>query len=123
AYEWVKMASASSESFAIQVDDKAVGAIGILLKDDIYQQNAEIGYWLGEAYWGNHIISKAIPDVVDYTFANYNIHRIYAGIFEYNAPSMKVLEKAGFEKEAILKKSLVKEGKLYDEHIYARYRQ
>ena len=123
AYEWVEIASGSSESFAIQVDGKAVGAIGILLKDDIYRKNAEIGYWLGEAYWGNEIISNAIPDIVNYTFANYDVHRIYAGVFEYNIPSMRVLEKAGFEQEAILKKSLTKEGNLYDEYIYARYRE
>lgn len=123
AYEWVKIAADSAENFAIQVDDKAVGGIGIMLKDDIYQKNAEIGYWLGEAYWGNKIISSAITEVVQYTFAYYKIHRIYAGVFEYNVPSMKALEKAGFEKEAVLKKSLVKEGNLYDEHIYAKYRE
>lgn len=122
AYEWVNIASDSAENFAIQVDNKVAGGIGILLKDDIYRKNAEIGYWLGEAYWGNRIVSTAIVDVVNYTFANYDIHRIYAGVFEYNIPSMRVLEKAGFEKEAILKKSLTKEGKLYDEHIYAKYR-
>ena len=123
AYEWVNIASDSAENFAIVVQDKAVGGIGILLKEDIYRKNAEIGYWLGEAYWGNKIISTAIPDIVNFAFANYDIHRIYAGVFEYNAPSMRVLEKAGFEKEAILRKSLTKEGKLYDEHIYAKYRE
>ncbi|RYU94721.1 GNAT family N-acetyltransferase [Emticicia agri] len=123
AYEWVNIASGSAESFAIEVENKAVGGIGILLKDDIYRKNAEIGYWLGEPYWGNKIISTAIVDVVNYTFANYDIYRIYAGVFEYNIPSMRVLEKAGFEKEAILKESLTKEGKLYDEHIYAKYRE
>ncbi len=122
AYEWINIASDSAESFAIEVEGKAVGGIGILLKGDIYRKNAEIGYWLGEPYWGNKIISTAIVDIVNYTFANYDIHRIYAGVFEYNIPSMKVLKKAGFEKEAILKKSLTKEGKLYDEHIYAKYR-
>lgn len=123
AYEWVNIASDSAENFAIAVENKAVGGIGILLKEDIYRKNAEIGYWLGEPYWGNKIISTAIVDIVNYTFANYDIHRIYAGVFEYNIPSMRVLEKAGFEKEAVLKKSLFKEGKLYDEHIYAKYRK
>jgi RimJ/RimL family protein N-acetyltransferase len=122
AYEWINIAADSAENFAIEVNSKAVGGIGVLLKDDIYRKNAEIGYWLGEAYWGNKIISTAIMDVVKYTFANYDIHRIYAGVFEYNVASMRVLEKAGFVKEAVLKKSLTKEGKLFDEHIYAKYR-
>ncbi len=122
ACEWVKIARHSHENFAIQVENKAVGGIGILLKEDIYRQNAEIGYWLGEAYWGKGIISAAIAEVTEYAFANYNIHRIYAGVFEYNTGSMRALQKAGYEKEAVLKKSLFKEGQLYDEHIYARYR-
>jgi len=122
AYEWVKIAGGSAENFAIQVGNKAVGGIGILLKDDIYKQNAEIGYWLGEPYWSKGIMSAAIAEVTNHTFANYPIQRIYAGVFEYNIASMKALQKAGYEKEAVLKKSLFKEGQLYDEHIYARCR-
>jgi ribosomal-protein-alanine N-acetyltransferase len=122
AHEWVKIASNLPANFAIDIDGKAVGGIGILLKDDIYRKNAEIGYWLGEAHWGKGIISSAINEVVDDTFKNYDINRIYAGIFEYNPASMRVLEKAGFHQEAILRKSLIKEGKLYDEHIFVKLR-
>jgi len=123
AYEWVKIAQDSYDFFAIEVEGKAVGGIGILRKEDIYRKNAEIGYWLGEDYWGKGIISACIKDVVNYTFANVDVHRIYAGVFEYNYASMKVLEKAGFHKEAILSKSLFKEGKLYDEHILVKLRE
>jgi [ribosomal protein S5]-alanine N-acetyltransferase len=123
AFEWVKIAADVKANFAIEVDGKAVGGIGILLKDDIYRKNAEIGYWLGENYWGKGIISAAILEVVVYTFKNFDINRIYAGVFEYNLASMRVLEKAGFHKEAILKQSLLKEGKLFDEHIFVRFRE
>jgi len=123
AYEWVKIAQNLMGNFAIEVEGKAVGGIGVLLKDDIYSKNVEIGYWLGESYWGQGIISEAIKEVVDYTFAHFDIYRIYAGVFEYNIGSMRVLEKAGFHLEAVLKKSLVKEGKLYNEHIYVKLRE
>lgn len=122
AHDWVKFAHNQAENYAIEYEGKAVGGIGLLFKDDIYRKNAEIGYWLGEPYWGLGIISDAIKQVVNHAFAQYEINRIYAGVFEYNPASMRVLEKAGFEKEAILKKSLVKEGKLYDEHIYVKFR-
>ncbi|UTA67928.1 GNAT family N-acetyltransferase [Emticicia sp. 21SJ11W-3] len=122
AFEWVKLARNTSENYAIVVENKAVGGIGILLKDDIYCRNAEIGYWLGEPYWNKGIMSAAIEEVTDFTFANYPIHRIYAGVFEYNTGSMRALQKAGYEKEAVLKHALFKEGQLYDEHIFARYR-
>lgn len=122
AYEWIKIAEDSPHTFAIEVRGKAVGGIGILLKDDIYKKNAEIGYWLGESYWGQGIISAAITEIVDFTFRKYDVNRIFAGVFEYNIASMRVLEKVGFEKEAILKQSLYKEGKFYDEHIYVKFR-
>ncbi|MFN3849048.1 MAG: GNAT family N-acetyltransferase [Spirosomataceae bacterium] len=122
AHDWVKFAHNQAENYAIEYEGKAVGGIGLLFKDDIYRKNAEIGYWLGEPYWGLGIISETIKQVVNHAFAQYEINRIYAGVFEYNPASMRVLEKAGFEKEAILKKSLVKEGKLYDEHIYVKFR-
>ena len=122
AYEWVKMAQNSPTNFAIEVNEKAVGGIGILLKEDIYRKNAEIGYWLGEAHWGQGIISAVIEEMVAYTFKNFDINRIYAGIFEYNHASMRVLEKAGFHQEAILKKSLVKEEVFFDEHIFVKFR-
>jgi [ribosomal protein S5]-alanine N-acetyltransferase len=123
AYEWIKMAADSQANFAIEVKGKAVGGIGILLKGDIYKKNAEIGYWLGEAYWGQGIISAAINEVVEYTFKNFDVSRIYAGVFEYNLASMRVLEKAGFHQEAVLKKALVKEGELFDEHIFVKFRE
>lgn len=123
AYEWIKIAADVQANFAIEVKGKAVGGIGILLKNDIYKKNAEIGYWLGEAYWGQGIISAAINEVTDYTFKNFDIFRIYAGVFEYNLASMRVLEKAGFHQEAVLKNALVKEDELFDEHIFVKFRQ
>ncbi|WP_394993822.1 GNAT family N-acetyltransferase [Emticicia sp.] len=122
AYEWVKIASNTPTNFAIEVKGKAVGGIGVLLKGDIYKRNAEIGYWLGEKYWGQGIISAAINEIVDYAFRNFDIFRIYTGVFEYNLASMRVLEKAGFHQEAILKKSLVKENELFDEHIFVKFK-
>ncbi len=122
AYEWVKIASNTPTNFAIEVKGKAVGGIGILLKDDIYKKNVEIGYWLGEAYWGQGIISGAITEIVDYTFRDFDVFRIYAGVFEYNVASMRVLEKAGFHQEAILKQSLLKKGELFNEHIFVKFK-
>jgi [ribosomal protein S5]-alanine N-acetyltransferase len=122
AYEWIKFAQNQPLTFTIEVGGKAVGGIGVLFKEDVYRHNAEIGYWLSEDYWGKGIITKAINEVVELTFDSTNIHRIYAGVFEYNIASMRVLEKAGFEKEAILKQSIAKEGKLYDEHIYCKFK-
>jgi RimJ/RimL family protein N-acetyltransferase len=106
-------------SFAIVVNAEAVGGIGLELNTDVYRRSAEIGYWLGEEYWGQGITTEAVLAVVDYGFATFDICRIFAGVFERNPASMRVLEKAGFKQEARLIKAITKEGQTMDELIYA----
>jgi ribosomal-protein-alanine N-acetyltransferase len=57
--------------FAIDIDGKAVGGIGIHPQDDIHRKNAELGYWLGEPFWGQGIISNAIKQAVNFAFETY----------------------------------------------------
>ena len=93
---------------AIEIDGEAVGSIGILPQTDVYQKSAELGYWLGEKYWRKGIASEAVATIVAYAFNIYDINRIYASVFERNTASMRVLEKCGFAREAILHKAVVK---------------
>lgn len=88
-----------AENFAIDIDGKAVGGVGFVMGSDVERISAEIGYWLGEQYWGRGIMTSAVQEAVKYAFETLPIMRIYAGVFEYNIPSMKVLEKAGFKKK------------------------
>lgn len=104
---------------AIEVDGKAAGGIGIHIQPDIYQKNAEMGYWLGEPFWGKGIITKAITQMVDYGFAHWPINRIFARPFGTNLASQRVLEKAGFLLEGKFQKTLFKNGEYLDELIYA----
>ncbi|NEU10453.1 GNAT family N-acetyltransferase [Flavihumibacter sp. R14] len=106
-------------NLAITVNDDVIGGIGISQQTDIYQLNAEIGYWLGEPYWNKGIMTEVVMAMVDYTFANFNVIRIYAGVFDHNIASMRVLEKAGFHREAIHRKAIYKYGEILDEHLYA----
>ena len=125
AEQWIRHASTVSPatSFAIVVEGAAVGGIGLLLKDDIFRRSAEIGYWLGEEYWGRGIVTEAVRAVTEYAFTNFDLCRIYAGVFEWNPASMRVLEKAGYEFEGRVKKSVTKDGRTIDEYIYAIIRQ
>ncbi|MCO4293013.1 GNAT family N-acetyltransferase [Solitalea sp. MAHUQ-68] len=106
-------------NMAIVVDGYAVGGIGIFLKEDTSRINAEIGYWLGESFWNRNIMSEAVDAFVDYAFDNFNIIRIYAEVFERNQASMKVLEKAGFIHEAILRFSVIKNHEIMDSYVYS----
>jgi RimJ/RimL family protein N-acetyltransferase len=105
--------------FAIDVENRAVGGIGIHPQADIYCKNAELGYWLAEHYWGKGIISKAIVNMIEYGFSTFDITRIYARPFGTNIASQKVLEKAGFKLEARYEKTFFKNGEFHDELVYA----
>lgn len=105
--------------FAIEVNGLAVGGIGIHPQTDIMKKNAELGYWLGEEYWGNGIITKAITQMIDFGFKTCDITRIYARPFGTNLASQRVLEKAGFKLEARIEKNIYKNGEVLDELIYA----
>lgn len=105
--------------FAIDIEEQAVGGIGLHLQEDIHRRNAELGYWLAEAFWGKGIISRAIKQVLDFGFKTYDIDRIFARPFGTNTASQRVLGKNGFVLEARFENVLVKDGLLLDELVYA----
>ena len=120
AKDFIEMTKSTNDAlFAIIVDGKAVGGIGIYPKTDIHCKNAELGYWLGYNYWNKGIISHAIQQIIPYAFERYDIQRLYASVFADNAGSIKVLEKNGFLRDTKFKQTLFKNGKFYDEVIYA----
>ena len=106
-------------NFAIAVKEEAVGGIGFALQQDVAYRSAEIGYWLGEEYWGRGIATEALVAVTQYAFATHDLCRVYAHVFEWNHASARVLEKAGFMLEGRLKKSVTKAGRTIDQLMYA----
>ena len=103
----------------IEVEGKPAGNIGAFFKEDVYRKSAEIGYFLGEPYWGRGIMTKVIQVFSGYVFGNYDVIRLFAEPFARNAGSRRVLEKAGFGLEGILKQSIIKNNKIEDSCIYA----
>jgi RimJ/RimL family protein N-acetyltransferase len=106
-------------NFIIANANGLIGAIGINLQDDVNRFSAEIGYWLAEPFWGKGIATEALKKFTEFAFNNFSLNRIYANVFEGNDASEKVLLKAGYKKEATLKKAVFKEGKFLDQYIYA----
>jgi [ribosomal protein S5]-alanine N-acetyltransferase len=107
-------------TFAIEVGGEAAGGIGFSPGNDVERYSAEIGYWLGEAFWGRGIVSEALTLVSDYAFSTCRILRLYALPFADNAQSIRVLEKAGYALEGILRSSSVKFSQPRDQAMYAR---
>lgn len=110
-------------TFAIEYDFKFVGAIGMVLQRDVYRFSAELGYWIGEPYWGKGITTRAVRLLCDYAFNKLNIEKLFAGVFQGNEGSKKVLEKCGFQLEGIARKAVFKNNKFLDEYRYGKMRE
>ena len=104
----------STFAFAITLDDKVIGSIGVFRQDNIHYRTAEMGYYIGEPYWGNGYMTNAIKQVCEYVLGNTDIIRIFAEPFAHNIASCKALEKAGFQYEGTLKSNAIKCGNIID---------
>lgn len=116
------MLSANEEetfAFAITVDDRVVGSIGVFRQGNIHRQTAELGYYIAEEYWGKGIMTDAVRHICAYIFDKSDIIRIYAEPFAYNTASCRVLEKAGFQYEGTLRSNAVKKGRVIDMKMYS----
>src|SRR6476646_3261952 len=119
--EFIKMARRMKPEsfFAIAVGGEAVGGIGFVPGHDVERVSSEIGYWLGEAFWGRGIVTDALIAVTRYAIDTHGFTRLFALPFAHNQASCRVLEKAGYVLEGRLRNSAIKEGKLVDQLQYA----
>ena len=108
---------------AIANADEAIGAIGLKLQTDVYRRSAEVGYWLGEPFWGQGIATHALLAITEYAFATFDLVRLEALVKEWNPASMRVLEKCGFTLEGRLRKRVTKDGQTVDQLLYALVRE
>ena len=110
---------APETTFAIDVDGDPIGSVGFVLRQDVERVSAEIGYWLAEPFWGRGIATDALAATTDYAIATYQLTRVYALPFAWNLASCRVLEKVGYQLEARLRRSAIKNGVITDQLQYA----
>jgi RimJ/RimL family protein N-acetyltransferase len=124
AQTWVQYANTFPDTLnlAVEIEGAACGGLGLLFQQDIHRRSAEIGYWLGQAYWNRGIVTAAVKMLSAYAFSHYDICRLYGGIFENNRASMRVLEKAGYTLEAVHRQAVTKNGRTLDEYLYTLLR-
>ncbi|KAK2015932.1 acetyltransferase [Colletotrichum eremochloae] len=102
-----------------------MGSIGLVAGQDVYSRGYELGYWIGEEFWGRGVMSELVPAFVRWVFADMSVgsgggvERVWAGVFSENAASRKVLEKSGFVFEGRLRRAVVKNGVCMDELVYS----
>jgi len=118
---FLRMATAQRPEtlFAIAVAGEAVGGIGFQMMSDVERVSAEIGYWLGEAFWSRGIVTDALIGVTRYAIETHGFTRMFALPFASNQASCRVLEKAGYVLEAHLRRSAIKDGRILDQMQYA----
>lgn len=109
--------------FAIATPDEAIGGIGLDFGDDVHRFSAELGYWLGEPFWGRGIMTEAVRRFTAWAFEHLEVYRISAAVFDGNVASIRVLEKAGFEREGRLRAGVFKNGRILDQLLYAKIKE
>ncbi len=121
ANDWISKGSRreGTLNFAIVVGEEAAGGIGLIFGSDVYRRSAEIGFWLGEEFWGRGIMTEAVKSVTAHAFSTFDLRRIFAGVFEWNIASRRVLEKSGYTFEARLRKHVTKNGRTVDMLLYS----
>lgn len=121
---WLGLVANQAEGmhWAIEVDGRAVGAVGADRGEGIFARSARFGYWLGEPFWGRGIMTAAVRGTSDYLLTETDLVRLEAPVFEWNPPSMRVLEKCGFQREGTMRKSITKDGWVIDAVLYSRLR-
>ena len=108
--------------FAIATADEVIGCIGQMPGEDVHRFSAEMGYWLAEPFWGRGIMSEAVERFTEYAFAEFGLNRIFAEPYVGNEASARVLEKAGYVCEGVMRANVLKDGKVMDQYLYAKVR-
>jgi len=119
ALAWIKHANEEKPvaNFAIEIGHVVAGNISCMWHKDVYAKTVEVGYFIGENYWGKGIASAAVALILEAIKKNKEIVRIEAKIFGGNGASARVLEKNNFVLEGIRKNAIFKNGVIADEQL------
>ncbi|MBL8583356.1 MAG: GNAT family N-acetyltransferase [Rhizobiaceae bacterium] len=82
-------------------------------------QSGHVGYWIGERHAGKGFMHSALLLLQSFAFDTLHLHRIEAACIPDNLRSMRVLEKAGFRREGLLRSYLRINGLWQDHYLYA----
>lgn len=108
--------------WCVEVDGGAAGTVSLHRGRLDESCAAEIGYWLGEPFWGRGIATAAVRGATEAALADPGLYRVFATVFAWNPASMRVLEKAGYLREGVMVRAALKDGVLLDRVLYARTR-
>ena len=119
---WIALASTPSASLhlAITVDGAFAGGIGAIAGSGVHCASADFGYWLGQPFWGRGIATAAARTLADHLLGQRHFVRLQATVYAWNPASVRVLEKAGFQREGVRRLGVLKDGCLVDGWLLGR---
>ncbi len=123
ALQWIEFSCKQNpvQNFAIEYNHCIVGSIGVVPKEDVYRISIEIGYFIGEPFWGKGIASRSVALILNYIANNFKVVRVYAEVFDYNTASIKVLEKNGFHLESVRQKAVLKNNIILNDQVWVKF--
>lgn len=123
AENWIALcaAKAQQEHFCIEADGMVCGGIGFIPGTDVEERSAELGYFLGEHWWGKGIATRAVAQMLRYLAEHHSFVRIFSVVFANNPASMRVLQKNGFTLEGVRKKAVFKNGVVMDDYVWVHF--
>jgi ribosomal-protein-alanine N-acetyltransferase len=107
-------------NFIIDLVGQAVGTIGLVIGTDVERCTAEVGYWVGAEHCGRGIATSALIRITRYAFEDLGLLRVFAKVKAANVGSFRVLEKAAFTREGLMRNACIKDGKVMDMALYAK---
>ncbi len=109
--------------FAIALAGELAGGIGYTPQKSMNRYTADVGYWLGEAFWGRGVATDAMRAFVPWIFGRSELRRLEARVFAWNPASARVLEKTGFTLEGRLRNAVYRFDQFTDALIYGMLRE
>lgn len=97
--------------------DGLVGGVGLQLS--LGHRRAELGFWIGVAYWGRGFATEAAAAVLGYGFDELALHRVVARHFARNPASGRVARKLGMRHEGVQRGHVLRWGRFEDLECYA----
>ena len=99
-----------------------IGTCGFHLINN-HHKRAEIGYELDDTYWGQGYATEALQAILTYGFETLQLIRVAAVVYVENKASQKLLSKAGFQEEGLLRKHMIQNGVAHDTILYSLLRR
>ena len=108
--------------WAIEQDGKAIGTVGLGGITWAFRawrvDRAELGYWLGKPFWGQHLMTEVAHVVTTWAFETLGLHKVTIGCIDGNAASQRIIEKLGFRFLAIQEADVWRDGQWWDHRRY-----